>query len=291
LEIVDAQIHTWRGVRPDSLVPPHIDGMFDEQRLLPLMDAANVRKAVLVTPVWTDSGDDVQLDMARRYPDRFAVMGYLPIDAPESRGRLATWASIPGMLGIRASFSRRRHAVWLTDGTADWFFAEAADAGVPVMAYAPLRVADLAAHAERLPALRLIVDHMAVPLTVRGSEIEPYIDEVVSLAALENVAVKVSSLPHYSATPFPHADVHEYLHRVVDAFGPARSFWGSDITWGANGADLDVLYREAVAMMDSALAPFDTEEQALVMGEGILAWLGWPTAAGSSTAGDAPGSE
>lgn len=278
MEIVDAQIHTWRGVLQDSLVPPHLDGMFDERQLLPLMDAAGVRKAVVVTPVWTDSGDEVQLDMARLHPDRFAVMGYLPIDDPASRGRFATWLSIPGMLGIRATFSRRRHAVWLTDGTADWFFAEAAEAGVPVMAYAPLRVADLGAQAHRNPDLRLIVDHMAVPLTVRGPELEPYIDEVVKLAALENVAVKVSSLPHYSAAPFPHEDVHEHLHRVVEAFGPRRSFWGSDITWGANGADLDSLYREAVGMMAFALEPFTENERALVMGEGLLQWLGWPGA-------------
>lgn len=279
MEIVDSQVHTWRGVVPDSLVPPHLSGTFDETRLLPLMDGAGVDKAILVTPVWTDSWDDVQIDMARKHPDRFAVMGYLPVDAPESRGRLASWLERPGMLGVRATFSRRRHAVWLRDGTADWFFAEAAEAGVPVMAYAPLAVADLGAVAERHPDLRLIVDHMAVPLVVKGDELTPYIDEVVKLARLENVAVKVSSLPHYSSVGYPHPDVWPHVLRVIEHFGPERSFWGTDITWGGEGKDLVRLYREAVQMMERALAPLGEQERAAVMGRGLLDWIGWPRAA------------
>jgi predicted TIM-barrel fold metal-dependent hydrolase len=276
MEIVDGQIHTWRGVNPDSLVPPHLEGDFDERRLLPLMDAAGVDRAILVTTVWTDSGNEVQLDMARRHPDRFRVMGYLDIDAPASRGALETWLAQPGMLGVRASFSRRRHAVWLTDGTADWFFGEAAKAGVPVMAYAPLRVADLGAFARKHPDLRLIADHMAVRLTVTGPELEPYIDELVKLAPLENVAVKVSSLPHFSAEPYPHEDVHPHLLRVIEHFGADRCFWGTDLTWGAEGRPLERLYREAVSMMDVALAPLSDSERESIMGAGILKWLGWP---------------
>ena len=275
-EIVDSQVHTWRGVDSSSIVPPHLSGAFDEQRLLPLMDANGVGKAILVTPVWTDSDNDVQLDIARMHPDRFAVMGYLRGDDPAGRERLSAWRSEPGMLGVRATFSRRRYAAWLTDGTADWFFETAAAAGVPVMAYAPLRVADLGAFAERLPELQLIVDHMAVPLIVKGREITPYIDSIVELARLDNVAVKVSSLPHFSGLPYPHGDVVEQLLRVIDCFGPERSFWGSDITWGAERFDLGELYRESVGMMESALAGLTGGERGLVMGGAILDWLGWP---------------
>lgn len=274
--IVDGQIHTWRGVDTDCIVPPHISGTFDEQRVLPLMDASGVDRAILVTPVWTDSGDEVQKDMAIRFPDRFAVMAYMPVNEPQGRPRLESLLSEPGMLGVRATFSRRRYAVWLTDGTADWFFRTAAASGVPIMAYAPLRVADLGAMAERFPDLRLVVDHMAVPLTVKGTDLAPYIDEVVQLARLPNVAVKVSSLPHYSAAPWPHADVFDHVRRVVTSFGPNRAFWGSDITWGAEGEDLARLYDEAVTMMGEALAPFGDDGAALVMGRGIVDWLGWP---------------
>ena len=275
MEVVDGQLHTWRGARLDSLVSPHIEGTFDEERVIPLMDNAGVARAILVTPVWTDSGNETQLDMARAFPDRFAVMGFLAIDDPDSRGQLKNWLTRPGMLGVRASFSRRRHAVWLTDGTADWFFDEAEQNHIPVMAYAPLKVADLASVARRHPGLSLIVDHMAVPLTVRGRELEPYIDELVKLAPLDNVAVKVSSLPHYSAVPFPHADVSEHVLRVVDHFGPDRCFWGSDITWGAQGHDLNQLYAEAVSMMNKTLASLVDSEKDSIMGNGIRRWLHW----------------
>jgi predicted TIM-barrel fold metal-dependent hydrolase len=276
VEIVDGQIHAWRGFRADSLVSPHLEGVFDDKRILELMDAAGVARAVLVTPVYTDSGNDVQLDMARRFPSRFGVMGYLAIDDPASRGQLAAWLTQPGMLGVRFTFSRRRHAVWLTNGTADWVWEEAEAADVPVMVYAPLQVTDMIAVAERHPRLRLILDHLAVPLTVRGADLKPYIDRLVTLAALPNVAVKVSSLPHFSATPYPHRDVFEHVYRVVDAFGARRCFWGTDVTWGAAGLDLHQLYTEAVSMMDDALAPLPESDRALIMGRGLMDWLRWP---------------
>jgi L-fuconolactonase len=275
MEIVDGQLHAWRGAATDSLVSPHIDGVFDEERVLPLMDAAGVSRAVLVTPVWSDDGNATQLDMARKYPERFGVMGYLPVDDPESRGQVTDWLAQPGMLGIRFSFSRRRHAALLKDGSVDWIWDEAEAGRVPVMVYAPLDISNIAKAAQRHPDLRIIVDHMAVPLTVRGADLEPYIDELVKLESYRNVAVKVSSLPHFSATAYPHADVHPHVARVIDTFGPARSFWGTDITWGAAGKDLGELYREAVSMMDAALAPFDASERESVMGRGILDWLDW----------------
>jgi hypothetical protein len=44
------------------------------------------------------------------------------------------------------------------------------------------------------------------------------------------VAVKLSGAPSYSSDVYPYRNVHQYIKRIVDAFGPQRSFWGTDVT-------------------------------------------------------------
>ena len=45
-----------------------------------------------------------RLEAARLHPDRFAVMGRLALDKPESRALVADWRKQPGMLGMRFTF-------------------------------------------------------------------------------------------------------------------------------------------------------------------------------------------
>jgi hypothetical protein len=70
-------------------------------------------------------------------------------------------------------------------------------------------------------------------------------------------------------------DVWPHLLRVIDVYGPHRCFWGSDITWGAQGLALEPLYSEAVTMMNEALASLDETDKGLVMGGAIHDWLRW----------------
>ncbi len=57
---------------------------------------------------------------------------------------------------------------------------------------------------------------------------------------------------------------------AVDAFGPERVFWGSDIT------RLPCTYIESVTMFTEELPFLTHNDLDLVMGRGLCAWLGWP---------------
>ena len=54
--------------------------------------------------------------------------------------------------------------------------------------------------------------------------------ELLELAQLPNVTVKLSGVATLSREPFPFADVRPHMHRIVEAFGPERLMWGSDVT-------------------------------------------------------------
>jgi predicted TIM-barrel fold metal-dependent hydrolase len=52
-------------------------------------------------------------------------------------------------------------------------------------------------------------------------------EQIVELARLPNITLKVSSLQYSSRQPAPHKDVAPLVRRAYDAFGPERLMWGS----------------------------------------------------------------
>ena len=94
MDIVDSQVHIWGADTPE---PPVAGGPRPEaqkpypiakETLLFQMDLAGVRRMVLVPPSWEGDRNDLALEAARRYPDRFAVMGRLrPRGSGEPRAR------------------------------------------------------------------------------------------------------------------------------------------------------------------------------------------------------------
>jgi L-fuconolactonase len=83
------------------------------------MDAAGVDRVVIVPPSWEGDRNDLAHEAAWLHPDRFAIMGRLAIERPESRALVPIWKSQPGMLGVHLTLSREHHRAWLSDGTAD----------------------------------------------------------------------------------------------------------------------------------------------------------------------------
>ena len=154
--IVDSQVHLWRAQAPDRPWPPdgparaHLPRPFSYDELMPLMDQAGVDRVVIVPPSWEGERNDYALEAAKKFPNRFGVMGRILLNDPQAPGRLATWKQQPGMLGVRHTFNGAQ-TNWLTDGTADWFWPAAAKAGIPVMTPTSGRAADFQRIAERNP--------------------------------------------------------------------------------------------------------------------------------------------
>jgi predicted TIM-barrel fold metal-dependent hydrolase len=274
--VIDAQVHIWGAETPERPWPPggaalaHRPTPLGQDELLREMDAAGVDRAVLVPPSWEGDRNDLALAAARQHPERFAVMGRLAIERPESRALVDGWRRQPGMLGVRLTFHRDPHRSWLTDGTADWFWAAAERAGVPVMVFAPGLVPAIEDVARRYPGLRLVLDHLALGLDVKDDGIGPALEPVLAAARQPNIAVKASALPCYVSEPYPFKSLHPHIRRVVDAYGPRRVFWGTDLS------RLPCSYRQAVTLFTEALDFLSRDDLEWIMGRGLAEWLGWP---------------
>ena len=138
------------------------------------------------------------------------------------------------------------------------------------MAFAPNAVPKLGAIAERHPGLRMVIDHLGLSSALRGKTLEPAVDEVIKLARLPNVAVKVSALPCYVEEPYPFPTLHPIVRRVVDAFGPRRCFWGTDLS------HLTCPYKQCVTLFTEEMKSLSSAELEWIMGRGIAEWLNWP---------------
>ena len=275
--VVDSQIHVWAANRPDrpwrshGAERAHLPTPFGYENLLVEMKAAGVDRAVLVPPGWEGDRIDFALEGARKYPDRFRVMGRISIEKPEARALVPDWLAHPGMAGVRLSFHQDHNAPWLTDGAADWFWPAAEKAGVPIMVFAPFGLDQIGEIAKRHPTLRLIVDHMGL-YREKDEEAARVIVATARLARRPNVFVKITTVPFYTTDAYPFRNLHEPVRRLIDAFGPRRCFWGTDLTRLRNR----VPYRQLVTMFTEDMRFLSDDDLAWIMGRGVAECLGWP---------------
>jgi hypothetical protein len=166
------------------------------------MNVAGVDRAILVPPSIDKDRNDYVIEAAQKHPDRFAIMGRVPLRGGGGRNLLAGWKDQPGMLGVRLTFHRDADRPWIDNGTADWFWGEAEDNHIPVMVHAPERLTVVGEIAARHPRLRIIVDHMGFARATMDDETIAGADRMIALSRYPNVCVKVSALPCFSVPEF-----------------------------------------------------------------------------------------
>jgi predicted TIM-barrel fold metal-dependent hydrolase len=238
------------------------------------MDKAGVDRCVIV-PMMPPTRDELSrsnqaaLTMAQDHADRFGVMGLFDLTKPENAGLLTTWGSTPGMLGFRVAFLRDPNLSLLAEDRLEWFWSAAEEAGIPIMLLAP----DMAANIDRIasghPQLRLIVDHLNLDPRIGYEDLLPAIEPLLGLAKHGNVAVKASALPCWARDRFPFPSLHRPIARVVEAFGPRRVFWGSDLT------RLPCSYADCVRLFTQELPFLSEHDKDWITGRGVIEWLKW----------------
>jgi len=201
-------------------------------------------------------------------------MGRIALKTSAGKDALKQWREQPGMLGVRLTFHRDADRPWLTDGTADWFWPEAQRNDIPVMVHAPERLTEIGEVAARYPNLRIIVDHMGFARATMDDKASPAVERMNALARYPNVFVKVSALPCFSTEPYPFGNLREPLRRVIEAFGPRRAFWGSDIT----RVPTTCSYRQTVTHFTEELDFLSPGDLEWIMGRGLADCLRWPLA-------------
>lgn len=271
MRITDAQIHLWGRGLPSNMAHRQITSFLAAEAIA-TMDQAGVYAAVIHPPGW----DPDALSLAERavadYPGRFAILGDLPLDDPSTPDHVGTWRDRPARLGLRYLFLDDPTRSWLLGDALDPFWSAAEQAGVPVAVLATDTLPRIAEIAERHPALRLTIDHLGGRggnTTLKDHAAMAHMADLLALARHPNIAVKATGVPGYSAEAYPYPIMSDYVRQVFDAFGPGRTFWGTDIT------KMPCTWRQCVTHFTEEMPWLTGDDLALVMGQAVRAWWGW----------------
>jgi L-fuconolactonase len=269
------------------------------------MDAAGVDAAVIDGPPhWTEQA-------ATAFPTRFASVvhavlpdvphelsgsveaGAFDAEAPDLDERVGALRSRPGRLGLRVPLTHPQsgeNVAELEAGRFDRLWRACEKHGVPVMIFVWGNPRLAAAIARAFPDLTLIVDHLGItqpPWKPADSPPFEALPLVLGLSRYPNVSVKLIGAPTLSASGYPFGDVWPHLLRMVEAFGPERLMWGSDIqavrrhaAWTSqlivrDAPGADYTYGEALAFIRDTdrLSQSDKE---LILGATLRRVLNWP---------------
>ncbi len=208
---IDCQVHAYERHRPErpwagTLVgPAQVTG----DDMVAAMDTVDVDGALLVSPYSLYRYDaSYALEVHARHPGRFGLIK--PFD-PEASGvgdEVARWAATPGVVGARIMLSDRfsdRNMSADHPGLNQILAAGAAnDIPINVLCWRKLEL--IGELARRHPNTQVVIDHLglAQPFQPPPPE-QPFADlpDVVALAELDNVAIKVSGACTLSHEPFP----------------------------------------------------------------------------------------
>jgi len=273
--IIDSGLHIWRAPSPDNPWMPgrtaHLPEPISYENLRQRMEEAGVDRAILIPPSWEGDRSDYSLEAAAKYPNRFAVMGRIPIDKPEGRTMIETWKDQPGMLGVRLTFHHPWDQDWIKNGTADWLWPAAEWLGIPVMMNVPTVLPEVGEVARRHPDLRIIIDHMGRLRGMKDATLR--LDKTIALAQYPNVHVKLTLISECTSAEYPYKNIQGEVRRLIDAFSPRRSFWGTDLSVMLSRSTCT--YPQAVMLFTQEMG-YSARDLEWIMGRGLAECLPWP---------------
>lgn len=280
--IIDCQVHAYEANTPENpwvgelTGPPEVTG----EQMVEAMDEVGVDGALLISP-YRIYGYDVRyaLAMGAKYPDRFGLIAPFDPLSETVGAEVEEWTANPGVVGARIVL--RYVEIEADHPGLDAVMEAGAAAGIPVNVLCTSKVPLFREIARRHPNTQLVIDHLGLtqPHEPPPPD-EPWaeLDEVLTLAEFDHVAIKVSGACTLAHEPFPYPDIWAPLSRVFEAFGFDRCLWGTDWTRAVNL----LTYWQGVEAFRVTDQLSDSERAAL-MGGSLEAIYGWSP--GGSAAG------
>jgi L-fuconolactonase len=269
MTVVDAHQHFWNletGSYP-WLTPEYgpIFRTFGPEELVPQLAAAGVDRTVLVQSMDSYADTDAMLAQADAYDFVAAVVGWVPLTRPaEVAEALERYSVHPKFAGIRHLIHEEADPDWVVQDSVVESLGLLAEAGLTfdVVAVLPRHLEHVPVLAERVPGLRLVIDHLAKP-PIRERGWEPWASQLARAAEHPAVYAKVSGLNTAAdAETWTAEDLRPYVDHAIGVFGPERLMFGGDWPVAILAGDYAKVWKETGVL----LAGLPEADRAAILG-------------------------
>lgn len=278
--IIDAHHHLWDPARRaypwldgDAMAP--IRHRYGPAELRAAAEPLGVSGTVLVQTV-SEIGETVDfLGIAADNGDLIrGVVGWVDLASPSIVDDVAALRLGPGgekLVGIRHQAQDEPDPDWLTRPEVLRGLRAVVEAGLTYdLLVLPHQLPSAIAAARAVPEGRFVLDHAAKPPIADGAR-EPWSSALAELAALDNVACKLSGLiTEADWNRWQPEEIRPYAEHVLDVFGPGRLLFGSD--WPV--CELAGDYERVLGLAEQLCAGLSGDERNAVFDGTATTWYG-----------------
>jgi L-fuconolactonase len=236
---IDAHQHLWvvgagdygdyQWLDAEPLVP--IARTFTEADLEPQLEAAGVDGTVMVQSANTLADTAAMVAVADRWSRVIGIVGWAPLLEPAAAAdTIEAWTADPRLVGVRHLINDEPDPDWIMQAPVLESLGLLADANLTydVIGVLPRHLEHALTIAERLPRLRLVLDHLGSP-PIRDAGWEPWATLLRRAAEHPNIFVKVSGLGTCADwEAWRPSDMQRYVDWAVGHFGAERLLFGGD---------------------------------------------------------------
>lgn len=233
---IDTHLHIWNRQQASYswLIPAYgpIYADFDLSQVEAEVKAAGVDKCVLVQAA--DSYEDTLLmfDAAAKYPWIGGVVGWVPLMQPDVvQRKLEEFTKHPLFKGMRHLIHEEANKDWLLREDVLEGLKVLASFNIPfdVVAVFPNQLKHVPTLAEKIPNLRMVIDHLAKP-PLDPDQHKIWADQLRAAAQSPQVYAKISGLNTATADPvnWTADDLKPNMDFAIEVFGADRLMFGGD---------------------------------------------------------------
>lgn len=234
--LIDAQLHAYERHHPGRPWHAVLAGPAEAtgDQTVATLDASGVDGAILISAFTMYRYDaSYALEVYKKHPGRFALIKPVDPADPAVADIIADWKRTPGAVAVRMLLARSGLAADAADPGLNKVLATAAKLSMPVNLHIAGRLDQGIELIRRNRDTQIIVDHLGL--------VQPHeppvpdapwadLDQVLTLAKLDNVVMKITGACTLSRQPYPFADIWNPVCRMIDTFGVERCLWGTDWT-------------------------------------------------------------
>ncbi len=234
--LIDAQLHAYERNHPGRpwhavlAGPPEATG----DQTIAMLDQNGVDGAILISAFTMYRYDaSYALEVHKKHPGRFALIKPVDPADPAVAEIIADWKRMPGTVAVRMLLARSGLAADAADPGLNRVLATAAKLSMPVNLHIAGRLDQGIELIRRNPDTQIIVDHLALVQPHEPPKPDaPWaeLEQVLTLAPLKNVVMKITGACTLSREPYPFNDIWDPVCRMIDTFGIDRCLWGTDWT-------------------------------------------------------------